>query len=296
MIDFKHQTFLILVKLKSYTKTAEKLHLTQPAISQHIKYLEDLYEGKLIIFTNKSLTLTDKGKKLYNLLQRLSIDADYATVLVKNNSSSTTVTFGATLTISEFIMPEILASVLNNSDYQFNLVAENTQNLLSKIDEGQISFALIEGFFNKAKYGYKLFCKEKFIGICSPDFKNKDQIFSIQDFIDFPVILREKGSGTRNIFELFLNQNNLGLEIFDNIIEVGSIHVIKEMVRKNVGISFMYEIAVQKELENKTLCKLNINQFNIQWDYNYVYPLNTIHLENYQSIFHLFDTYLKREE
>jgi DNA-binding transcriptional LysR family regulator len=75
MIDFRHQTFLQLCRIKNYTKTAAKLHITQPTVSQHIKHLEDHYGVKLFNYSGKKLKITEAGKKLYNYTERMFADS-----------------------------------------------------------------------------------------------------------------------------------------------------------------------------------------------------------------------------
>src|SRR5690554_3806818 len=108
MIDFRHKTFLHLCRIKNYTKTAKKLHITQPAVSQHILYLEELYGGKLFNYSAKTLTITEKGQRLFDYTQRMVADSKQIKNIVTNNNKVLTITFGATLSIGEFIMPDIL--------------------------------------------------------------------------------------------------------------------------------------------------------------------------------------------
>ena len=75
MIDFRHQTFLKLCQIKNYTKTAKKLHITQPTVSQHIKHLEEYYQVKLFNYSGKKLKITEAGKKLYQYTERMIADS-----------------------------------------------------------------------------------------------------------------------------------------------------------------------------------------------------------------------------
>lgn len=77
MLDFRHKTFLTLCKVRNYTRTAEALCLTQPAVSQHIKFLETMYGGKLFLYKKKQLTLTERGERLYEFATTVSADSVY---------------------------------------------------------------------------------------------------------------------------------------------------------------------------------------------------------------------------
>ena len=135
MIDFRLKTFLTLCKILNYTKTAEILHITQPAVSQHIKYLESEYNVKLFSYKNKILSLTDPGKILYDFL--LAMDASskrIKEILSEVDNKNHPIIFGTTLTIGEYTMNNLLPKLL--IDYpELNITMDvgNTQNLLKKL-------------------------------------------------------------------------------------------------------------------------------------------------------------------
>ena len=112
-MDYRHQTFLVLCRIGSYTKAAEALNLTQPAVTQHIKALEAHYGNPLFTYANRTLTLTEHGKLLYEFASRISSDSDILTEKLRQKDlSSPLLQFGATLTIGQYIMPTLLKQVL----------------------------------------------------------------------------------------------------------------------------------------------------------------------------------------
>ncbi|MEG0664677.1 MAG: LysR family transcriptional regulator, partial [Clostridia bacterium] len=117
MIDFRHLTFLALCELKNYTKTAEFLHLTQPAITQHIQYLENYYGGKLINLSRGNFQLTKKGNLLKHYTQIMVADSKIIFEKINNSKDASQINFGATLTIGEFIMPQIINKIMLKNDY-----------------------------------------------------------------------------------------------------------------------------------------------------------------------------------
>lgn len=280
MIDFRHKTFLELCKVKNYTRTAENLHMTQPAVTQHIKYLEEIYGGKLFNYTGKNLTISDKGKKLYEYTQRMVADSKLIKEMVAANDVNITVTFGATLTIGEFVMPGIISRAMKDSkNLHFNMFVENTKSLLLKLQTGEISFALLEGFFDKSKYGYQLFSKEEFIAVCSSESSLKSGVHPLVELLKERLILRESGSGTRDILARILYEKNLSKDNFESIIEIGNMSAIKELVAQNEGITFLYKAAAQKELDSKALYQIDIEDFKVIREFNFVYLKDSI-LEN----------------
>ena len=288
MIDFRHETFLALCEIKSYTKTAEHLHITQPAVSQHIKYLENLYGGKLFLYNGKELQLTDKGRKLYNFTKRIAVDCKkIKDDLVSHRNR--VISFGATLTIGEYIMPDVISRIMkNNPDIHFNMYVENTSILLKKLENGDISFAVIEGFFDKSKYGYSLFRNEPFIGICSPSSVHSGTSCSIEGLLDNRLILREAGSGTRAIFENVLFEKNLSPESFNGTLEIGSLNAIKKLVSYGAGISFMYNAAADEEIKRGNLSKIKLSDWNVTHEFNFVYTKDSIYEDEINNIIQLF--------
>jgi DNA-binding transcriptional LysR family regulator len=289
MIDFRHQTFLQLCRIKNYTKTAAKLHITQPTVSQHIKHLEDHYGVKLFNYSGKKLKITEAGKKLYNYTERMFADSREIENTVKEKSDRENIKFGATLSIGEFVMPDILNQAMGEKpDLNFDMLVENTEKLLSKLKKGEINFAILEGFFDKSKFGYKLFSKEKFIGICSPESKLSREKIKLENLLDSRLILRENGSGTREILEQILYTNNLSQKSFSSTLEIGNLNAIKILVAQNRGISFIYQAAAKKELENNIISTLKIKDFNIKREFNFVYLKNSVFSDQYHRYFKLF--------
>lgn len=268
MIDFRHESFFVLGKVKSYTKAAQLLNLTQPAISQHIQFLEQFYHTKLVTYQNRTVELTDSGMKLFQYLTTILHDNKKFIEELTSAVSKPHIQFGATLTIGEYVMPSLISDLLNQ--YQFSMQISNTQNLLVKLQNGELDFLIVEGYFDKLNYDYQLFSKERFIGVCSPNSKLANQKVVLKDLFEYNLILREEGSGTRKIFTQFLQDNHYSINQFKNHTVIGNMNVIKQLVKDNLGISFLYEAAVKDELEQQTLIPIFIEEFNIIREFNFI--------------------------
>ena len=175
----------------------------------------------------------------------------------------------------------------------FDMLVENTETLINKLKAGEINFAILEGFFDKSKFGYQLFSKEMFIGICSPSSKLSQQKIKLEDLLASRLILRENGSGTREILEQILYTNNLSPKSFASNLEIGNLNAIKKLVAKNRGISFMYQAAAKKELANNNISALKIKDFNIKREFNFVYLKNSVFEDQYHKYFDLFNSFRK---
>ncbi|MFV0353225.1 MAG: LysR family transcriptional regulator [Oscillospiraceae bacterium] len=291
MLDARYTTFATLSDIKSYTKTAQALHITQPAVTQHIQYLERLYNCKLFVYKNKTLQLTEHGQLLYNSVTLAAANSTHlASLLAQPTLHTHPVLFGATLTIGEYCMPPILAALINRyPQRRFTMTVENTENLLDNLDHGQIEFALLEGFFDKSKYDSLLFSLEDFIPVCAAQSPLAGGAsLALANVTNNRLILREKGSGTREILENILQRQNFTLDCFAQVVEVGNMAAIKQLVRQNLGIAFLYKAAVQQELNEGSLATINIQQFSAQREFNFVFLKNSLHRQEYVSWYNFF--------
>lgn len=290
MLDFRHETFLALCRIRSYTKTAEALHLTQPAVTQHIKALEAHYGNRLFSYADKTLTLTEQGELLYKFASAVASDSDTLTELLRKKVlSDPPLRFGATLSIGQYIMPDILKQILlNKPNTSVSMLVENTHHLLDKLEQGEIQFALIEGLFDKAAYHSELFATEPFIAVCSKNSLLANDPISFQELTRNNLIVREKGSGTREIFEHLLQRHNLSITSFSKVTEIGNMEAIKQLVMGDLGITFLYQAAANKELMQGEMKQLKITDLDARNELNFVFLKNSRHASDFLTWFHAF--------
>lgn len=283
MLDFRVDTFIELCRTKNYTKTAENLHMTQPAVTQHIKYLEEFYGCKLFNYNKKILTITEQGELLYKYLQTMSSDArKIKRDMEELEPNKRSLHFGATLTIGEYIIPQIISKLSEEyPEINVSFFIRDTAELLEELRKGTIEFAFIEGFFEKAEYESYLFSKEKFIGICASNNPMATELTRLDDITKERIILRESGSGTRDIFEKILYENNLSLNNFQKRYEIENINMIKDLVKENKGISFLYQRAVEKDIFMRKISAINLENFCEEREFNFVFLKGSIHAQEY---------------
>lgn len=295
MLDFRLNSFLTLCQVLNYTKTAEILHITQPAVSQHIRYLEEYYGVKLFLYKGKNLRLTDAGKKLYSFATAMKTSSDkLKTTLKLAEEESSPLKFGTTLTIGEYTMTYVLRKLLSDfPQLSISMEVGNTELLLHKLKEGEIDFALLEGHFDKSQYQAILLSLENFIGICSNNHPFNNRRVNFDEILNERLILREEGSGTRNIFEQILYEHNYTMEAFKQVVEIGNMETIKSLVKENLGISFMYEAAVKEELNEGSLVRIDLEDLQIKREFNFVFLKDSLHAQEYLKWFKYFDSKLK---
>lgn len=269
MLEQKLYTFMKLAECESTTQTALELHMTQPAVSQQLKALETEYDISLFSREGRRIVLTDEGKNFYYMVKRMITMEQQFTEMLKKPLIKT-VRFGATLSISEGVMPSLLPKMINHwKDTRFELTTENTKELLKKLEEGEIDFALIEGNFNHKKYAHSPFMKAKFSGFCKKGSVYK-KFKRLEECISAPLILREKGSGTRAVFEGECETYNINAEDFVSYHEVDSIPVILNLVKNGMGITFAYDCAMKAGIKSGEIEEIVLENFSLERDFSFV--------------------------
>lgn len=297
MFDFRLQTFLTLCQTRNYTKTAQLLHITQPAVTGHIKYLEEYYKMKFFSYKGKTLTLTAQGELFQQLATTMQADLKKAITHIQQLDTSTVnVNFGATLTIGEYIMPELLKSYMQTyPSHEICMLMDNTHNLLTKLNEGKLDFALIEGYFNKSNYTYRLLSEERFIAVCSASHALAYQNVTFEELFHERLIIREPGSGSRDILERALHEQNYDITAFSGLMEIGNLNVIKELVASKLGITFIYEAAVKEAITKGLLAPINIKDFNLLRAFYFICPKDSLFVSKYLTYFEFFKYHLENK-
>ena len=152
---------------------------------------------------------------------------------------------------------------------------------MEKLRKGEIDFAVVEGVFDKSDYHSMLFSLEKFVPVCAPKSFLANQKVDFSEILQSSLIIREEGSGTRQIFENILKQYNYSINSFKNFIEIGNMAAIKNLVASNIGITFLYEIVAQKEIQQGQLSKIDIFGFDITREFNFVFLKDSVFQSKY---------------
>ncbi len=270
MVDYKIYTFLELCKNMNYRVTSEVLNMSQPAVTNHIKQLEEDYGCKLFIYKNRTLYKTKEA----DILENYARSADYSMQKLLNElkfQEKPTLKIGATKTIGEYIINNQISNLLSKVDLDLTYIVDNTQILLKKLQKGDLDFIFVEGFINKEDYEYFTYKQEKLVGICAENHRFANKELDIEEIFSNRLILREEGSGTREAFERILKDFNLTINSFSNKIATNSFKTITELVAKDFGISFVYQSVAE--------CSENIAKFKIK-NSNSWHEFTCIHLKN----------------
>lgn len=273
LLDFRIETFLVVCRTLNYTRAAEELALTQPAVSQHIAHLERLLGSKLFTYRNKRLALTEAGEELRRCAEGMQHESKLlARRLTALRSGRERFSVGMTLTAGEYILARPLAQWLAlHPEVDVRVVQGDTKRLLALLEAGEVDFALIEGFFDRQRFDWLVLCREQLVGVYAPGHEAaRLQRASWDDLLPNRLFVRERGSGTRAVLDHVLAANNLSVGDFARMTEVESINIIKTLVGDGLGIAFLYEAAVADELARGALARIDLAGAPIEHDITFV--------------------------
>ena len=292
MLDYRAYTFLEVCRQRSYTRAAEELHISQPAVSQHIRQLEQQYGCALFAKAGRGIEPTPAGDELFCALGAMANDEERLqrelSSLNENAAVRAPLRFGCTRTVADYVAPRILAKHLAcRPDDQILMQVENTAELLNQIEAGAIDFALVEGSFDRARFDHVVFSCESYVAIA----RHALDATRLEDLLGQRIILREPGSGTREILERYLAVRNLSVRDFAGIIELASIPAIKACVRAGAGISFLYRTAVESELAHRELADVTPADVSIEHHFELIWQRGSLFADRYRALARTWQAY-----
>lgn len=285
MLDAKLSTLLSVVKTGSYTAAAEELHMTQPAITHHIQKLEEHYGCKLFVKEGRCMTLTSEGELLVHYTNLQFTNEKH--LMKALNRKQKPFKIGSTLSIADYYLPPILTKYLNDENIMCEIVVHNTKTLLRDLLNGELDGAFIEGIFDQNLFESYTFYHANLVPIVSANHILANAEITLDELYEYPLILREKGSGTRAVLENYLAQQNTTIESFDKICEIGSFILIKRLLEESNGISFVYEAVAEREIAEGTLAKVFVKGYRNSHEFHFVY------LKNGLNQYHIIEFYEK---
>ena len=267
MLDYRIETFLTLYEEMNYRRTAERLRMTQPGVTQHIHHLERFYGVKLFVYDGRQLLRTREAEQLKRHIDSArAAEHDLRAGFVQTDTLHLRV--GATKTIGEFVIVPTVRAFLRDEHHRLDLIVDNTETLLSMLEHGELDFAIIEGVFDKEKYPHRLYKRECFVGICSSSHPFAGRTVTLEAALRESLIVREKGSGTRMLLEQAIISRGYSLESFRRCSAVSNFSVICELVGMEQAITFAYEPISHCRSD---LATFHVEDMQITGEFNLVY-------------------------
>lgn len=280
MEDHKLKVFCTVAETKSFSKTSEIIHLTQPAVSLQIQALEEIYETKLFDRSSSTVTLTPAGEVLYKYAKEIL--ALYANVekvigeitgLVKGSIS-----IGASSTIGNYLLPGVITDFKKTHlKIKIHLLVGNTKRVVDMLNSGSIDIGLVEGEVTRQKMIVEKLIPDELLLVVPayhPWAKKKE--IPISELTKEPFIFREGGSGTRQMIEMFFAKYGISPNNMKISMVLGSTEAIKEAVENGLGVSILSRWAARKELKYGTLQLLRIKEEKVLRDFSLIVNKNSV--------------------
>jgi len=274
MLDAKLETLLVVAEEKSFTKAASILSLTQPAVSNHISLLEKEI-GVKIFFRNKGeVKITPEGDVVVKYAKRIkSLYTRMFDKISEIERKTTKLRVGITHTSESNEITEILAKYgVSHGNVSITIITDTIKNLYEMLENYEIDFAIVEGRRQSPDLNYLMLDTDYLVCILSNNNPlSKMSMVSLADLKKEHVILRLPKSETRRLFEATLTSINDSIDNFDVSIEVDNIATIKDLIRKDLGVSILPKSACMDELRKGKITALPIENLSMVRETNIVY-------------------------
>jgi DNA-binding transcriptional LysR family regulator len=276
MISFRHEVFFEVASQLSFTRASQVLNLSQPAISRHIKALEEQYKTSLFERAGNSVKLTIPGNLLLDHLRQakeIQIRLDYAlsTQLDEYNAKGE-LRLGASTTVALYIIPEILSAFRQrHPNVRITLLNRNSENVLKALENNEIDLGIIEGQTKTTAVSYRYFLSDDVVAVCSP----KSELWfresvSLDELKNYPVALRERGSGTLASVKAALEEVGVKVSDLRNNISLGGTEALKNFLLVDNCLGFLPLRSVQKELQGGSLKQVFIEGLHVQRQFYFI--------------------------
>lgn len=288
MLDPRVRTFLTACDTLSFTRAAQELHITQPAVSQQIAYLEHEYGAPLFERAGRSLRLTPAGQLVRDALAAMAHDEGLLRERVQSVARGTArpLRVGMTMTAGRYVVGSALGAWLGeHPETRMSVTSADTAALLGQLRTGELDCAFVEGFFDAGAFACDALCREELICVAAPGLEVPRGLARFEDLLGVPLLVREPGSGTRAVLEHALAARNLSLSSFADVSEIGSLEVLKLWCRQGLGMAFLYRAAVEGELADGTLRQVPLAEQPITHDIAFVRLPDSVFEPEFAALF-----------
>ena len=264
MSDRRLKVFHTVAKLLSFTKAAESLHMTQPAVTFQVRQLEEYFNTRLFDRTHNKVSLTPAGEKVAEFADRIF---DLYTEMENSvrdltGEISGALTIGASTTIAEYMLPALLGEFKNRyPEISLRLKVSNTEGIVSMVEQNVIDLGVVEAPVSNKNLIVEICHEDHLVVVAAPDHELVKRGSKVKpaDIQHYPFVSREEGSGTREVISQYLLNENINPADMDICLELGSPEALKGAVEAGMGISILSRSTIGKELKLNTLTELQLD-------------------------------------
>lgn len=263
MSDRRLKVFHAVARLLSFTKAAEALHMTQPAVTFQVRQLEEYFNTRLFDRTHNKVTLTPAGEKVCQFSARIFdlYDEMENSVRELTGEISGALTIGASTTIAEYMLPTLLGEFKNKyPDINIRLKVSNTEGIVSMVEHNVIDLGVVEAEVGNKNLMVEICHEDQLVVVAPPDHELGDHVGTIEasELQKYPFICREEGSGTREVIMQFFERAGVRQSEMNFCLELGSPEALKGAVEAGMGISILSRSTIAKELKLGTLIEIQL--------------------------------------
>ncbi|HEY4150389.1 MAG TPA: LysR substrate-binding domain-containing protein [Chitinophagaceae bacterium] len=276
MLSVRHEVFIEVATHLSFSKASEILFISQPAISKHVKALEEYYKTTLFERKGSSVVLTAAGKLLHErLMQAVQIkkQLEFEISTLKNQfKAKGRLNLGASTTVALYIIPKVLSEFHQKyPDVQISLLNRNTDTIIQALLNQDIDVAIVEGNKKINAIHYQPFMTDEVIAVCSAKSPIAQRgTLSIQDLKKYPIALREQGSGTLSALKASLLKHHIKLSELDVSVRLAGTEALKNFLKEDNCLGFLPHRALLKELRDGELVAVKIEKLHIIRNFHFI--------------------------
>lgn len=268
MFDFRLRVFYTVAKRLNFTKAAEELFISQPAVTKHIHEIENHYNVRLFERNGTKIKLTEVGQTLLQYCNEIFTVYNRLEFELNNISKqhNGTIRIGASTTAADYVLPPVLASFHNKfKDVKIILLINNTEFIEDALANNTIDLGIIEGYSKKSIFKYTEFVKDELVLVKSTtNTLYSNSSITTTDLLKVPLLLREQGSGTLEVIAHSLKANNIKLSDLTIEMQLGSTESIKLYLLNSNTMAFLSVYSIIKELKRNELSIVDINNLEIE--------------------------------
>lgn len=297
-MNLKLKTLIAVNELGSFTKAAEYLSLTQPAVSQQIKALEMDFNITIFDKRKKKLELTEEGTLLLRYAKRIELLTENLTnnftLMKKNLQIKNSLVIGITHTLeSNIIARAIAAYSAENDAFHIRIVSDSIKNIYQKMKTYEIDVCIIPGKINDKNFSFISLDEDALeVAVSNENLLSNKTSLSLDDLKDQPLILRSKTSDTRLLFESHLATHNDDISNYNVILELDNVEVIKDLVKENFGLSILPRKSCLRELKKNKFKLLKIEDLIMTRQISMYFHKDFSYTKELKRIINLYNEYL----
>ena len=298
MADRRLQVFHTVAKLLSFTKAAETLHMTQPAVTFQVRQLEEFFNTRLFDRTHNRINLTAAGERVFEYADRIITLYNEMNIRVRDITGdvSGVLIIGASTTIAEYVLPALLGEFQGrHPDVRIRLSVSNSLGIVHMVESNAVDIGIVESPIANKTLAVEVCWQDQLVFICRPDHAMaRGPRVPVRELLDLPFLAREEGSGTREVISDYLAQNGLQWHDLNLSMEFGSPESVKSSVEAGLGVSIVSRATVAKELRLGTLVALPLDP-PIDRPFSFVYQRQKFRLRAVEEFMRFAHTHCEQQ-